>query len=306
MDETIGQVAPNHNKQIQAHCGLDPIRRTSAMSQILLKIAPIGESRDKELLKSASSYVYSSPDGNDLIAHIFFPEGMMVGKRPAVAFFHGGFWDSPMVSQFVPHCHHFASRGAVAVTFEYRVSSKNGTGPVEAVADAKAALLWLQENSELLGIDTEKIAVVGAAGGAFLALQLAMQKASKDPAAPALPKAAILFSALVNTTPKGLLSERFPDKKTAKSLSPTSLLRRKLPPMLFLHGKSDRVAPFEEVSNFCRRMRWRGNRCETIDFTGAEHSFFNFNVSHGNFEMTIAAADRFLVVQGLLAEPTEE
>ena len=276
------------------------------MSQILLKIAPIGESRDKELLKSASSYEYSSPGGTGLIAHVFFPEGPLSNMRPAVAFFHGGFWDSQMVSQFVPHCHHFASRGAVAVTFEYRVASKGGTGPVEAVADAKAALVWLHENSELLGIDPGKIAVVGAAGGAFLALQLAMQKASKDPAATPRPRAAILFSALVNTTPKGRHSERFPDKRSAKSLSPTSLLRRKLPPMLFLHGKSDRVAPFEEIVSFCRKMKWRGNRCELLDFNAAEHSFFNFNVSHGNFEMTVAAADHFLVEQGLLAEPEIE
>ena len=53
-------------------------------------------------------------------------------------------------------------------------------------------------------------------------------------------------------------------------------------------------------------MKWRGNRCELLDFNAAEHSFFNFNVSHGNFEMTVAAADHFLVEQGLLAEPEIE
>jgi hypothetical protein len=36
----------------------------------------------------------------------------------------------------------------------------------------------------------------------------------------------------------------------------------------------------------------------------ADHSFFNFNVSHKNFELTVAAADRFLVERGLL--PPEE
>ncbi|MDE0835698.1 MAG: alpha/beta hydrolase [Akkermansiaceae bacterium] len=276
------------------------------MSQILQKVAPIGESRDKELLKSASSYVYASRHGAELLAHVFFPESPTGMGRSAVAFFHGGFWDTPMVSQFVPHCHHFASRGAVAVSFEYRVGSKNGTGPVEAVEDAKAALLWLHENADLLGIDAEKIAVAGAAGGAFLALQLAMQKHAKDAAIPPIPKAAILFSAVVNTTPKGQLSERFPDKKVAKALSPNRLVRRKLPPILLMHGKSDRVTPFEEVATFRRRMKWRGNRCKLLDFSGAEHSFFNFNVSHTNFEMTIAAADRFLVEQNILAELPEE
>lgn len=271
------------------------------MSQILQKVAPIGESRDKEILKAASSYVYASPGGTDLLAHVFAPEGSTVPDRPAVIFFHGGFWETAMVTQFVPHCHHFAARGAVAITFEHRVSSKHGTGPLEAIEDSRAALVWLHGNAELLGIDPEKIVFAGAAGGAYLALLLTMPK-EKQYSAPLRPKALVLFSALLNTTPKGLLSDRFPDAKTAKQLSPSTLVRRKLPPMLLMHGKADRVTPFEEATSFQRRMKWRGNRCQLIDFNGAEHSFFNFNVSHSNFEMTIGTADRFLVELGLLAE----
>lgn len=269
------------------------------MSQILQKVAPIGESRDKELLKSASSYIYENRNGHDLLAHVFFPEGNSISPRPAVIFFHGGFWDAAMVTQFVPHCHHFASRGAVAITFEYRIASKHQTGPVEALEDAISALSWIQENAEDLGIDLDKIAVGGAAGGAWLALLLAMRK-EKEPSSALRPKALILFSALVNSTPKGQLSERFPDKKTASKLSPSRLVRRKLPPMLLMHGKADRVIPFDDVASFRRRMKWRGNRCKLLDFTKAEHSFFNFNVSHRNFEMTINAADHFLVEQAIL------
>ena len=275
------------------------------MSQILQKVAPIGESRDKEILKSASTYVFSNKDGIDLLAHVFAPEGSTVPNRPAVAFFHGGFWDTPMVTQFVPHCHHFAGRGAVSVAFEYRVASKHQTGPIEAIEDSRTALLWLHENADLLGIDSNNMAVCGAAGGAFLCLLLAMQKDKQFPT-PIRPKALVLFSALLNTTPKGQLSDRFTNTKEAKEFSPSGLVRRKLPPMLFMHGKSDRVTPFEEATTFCRRMKWRGNRCKLLDFNVAEHSFFNFNVSHSNFEVTIAAADRFLVEHELLAENRSE
>jgi acetyl esterase/lipase len=166
------------------------------MSQILQKVAPIGESRDKEILKAASTYVFSDKDGIDLLAHVFVPEGAIIPHRPAVAFFHGGFWDTPMVTQFVPHCHHFASRGAVCVAFEYRVASKHQTGPLAAIEDSRAALLWLHDNAELLGIDPGKIAVSGAAGGAFLCLLLAMQK-DKQFSTPVRPKALVLFSALL-------------------------------------------------------------------------------------------------------------
>lgn len=275
------------------------------MSQSLQKVASIGESRDKELLKSASSYVYQNKDGVELMAHVFYPATGTRENLPAIACFHGGFWDTAMVTQFIPHCHHFASRNAVAITFEYRVSSKHQTSPLESIEDAKAAFHWLAENSESLGIDTTNIAILGAAGGAWLALHISMLP-KKIYTPPFEPKGLVLYSALVNTTPKGLLSDRFPDPKTAKKLSPTSLIRRKLPPMLFIHGKSDRSAPYKEVTSFRKRVKWRGNHCKLIDFVGAEHSFFNFNVSHHYFEMTINAADAFLVRYGILEEPPEE
>ncbi|MDP4624993.1 MAG: alpha/beta hydrolase [Akkermansiaceae bacterium] len=275
------------------------------MSHILQKVAPIGESRDKELLKSASNYLYATRDGAQLLAHVFAPEGSFTTPRPAIIFFHGGFWDAAMVTQFVPHCHHFASRGAVSIAFETRIGSKHGTGPIEALEDARSALEWLRDNAVILGIDTSQIVFAGAAGGAWLALVLTM-KQDKHATPVISPKAAILFSALVNTTPKGQLSERFPDGKMAKLLSPSSLVKRKLPPMMFIHGKADRVAPFEEVATFCRRMKWRRNNCRLLDFTGAEHSFFNFNVSHSNFEMTISGADNFLVELGILQPGQDE
>ncbi len=275
------------------------------MSHILQKVAPIGESRDRELLKSASSYIYATRDGVDLLAHVFFPDGITTGERPVVAFFHGGFWDTQMVTQFVPHCHHFASRGAVAVTFSYRTGTAGNGNPVEAIEDAEAAMAWLDENAETLGIDVSKVALAGASGGAYLALLLVMRK-EKEYAPPFPAKALVLFSALVNTGPKGQLGERFPDTKTAKKLNPAKLARRKLPAMLFLHGKSDRVTPYEEVASFCKRLKWRGNKVRLLDFIGAEHAFFNFNVHHGNFEMTVAAADHFLVEQGLISPAPEE
>lgn len=273
------------------------------MSSILQKVAPIGEARDREVLKDAATYVYEQRPEGDVLAHLFFPEKNVSGPHPVVLFFHGGFWDTPTPTQFVPHCLHFAGRGAVAVAAETRTSARNGTGALEAIDDARDLIRWLRRNADTFNLDPDKITIGGAAGGAYLALLAIMPKPRDRPPVDGLdsnPQALILFSALVNTTVKGAVAERFPDFKTAKRLSPTNLIRRKLPPMLFFHGKSDRITPFEEVEKFRRRMRWRGNSCELIDFVRADHSFFNFNVSDKNFELTLKLADQFLVERGLL------
>jgi acetyl esterase len=278
------------------------------MSSILQRVAPIGEARDREILKDAATYAYTQRTQGDVFAHLFLPDSASTEPRPVIVFFHGGFWDTPTPTQFVPHCLHFASRGAVAVAAETRTSGKHGTGPLEAIEDARDLIRWLRHNADTFNLDPNKLVVGGAAGGAYLALLATMPKPKDLPPVDGLdcfPQALLLFSALINTTVKGTAADRFPDAKTAKKLSPTSLIRRKLPPMLFFHGKSDRITPFDEVDKFRRRMRWRGNSCEVSDFERADHSFFNFNVSNKNFERTILAADRFLVDRGLLPEDAE-
>ena len=273
------------------------------MNHILKRVALIGEAREREMLKNAATYIYQERSEGPVQAHVFFPQIPSPAPRPVVVFFHGGFWDSPTPTQFVPHCLHFASRGAIAVAAETRTSARHGTGPLEAIDDARALIRWLRQNADTFDLDPDRVVIGGAGGGAFLALLTALPKPKHLPPVDGMdcrPQAMIFFSALVNTTPKGQGSDRFPDTKTASRLSPTQLIRRKLPPMLFFHGKSDRITPFEEVDRFRRRLRWRGNVCELVDFVREDHSFFNFNVSQKNFELTIAAADRFLVDLGLL------
>lgn len=277
------------------------------MSSILQRVAPIGEARDREILKDAATYVYQERPQGPVQAHVFFPDDSFAEPRPVVVFFHGGFWDTPTPTQFVPHCLHFASRGAIAVAAETRTSARHGTNAVDAIEDARDLIRWLRHNADTFNLDPDRVTLGGAAGGAMLALLATMPKLKQLQPVDGLdcrPQALILFSALVNPTQKGVARDRFPDAGSAKRFSPIHLIRRKLPPMLCFHGTTDRITPFDEMQRFCRKMRFWGNSCELVDFERADHSFFNFNVSHKNFEATIGAADRFMVACGML--PAEE
>jgi len=273
------------------------------MSRILQNVPPLGEARDRKMLEEASSYVYRQTPQGEVLAHLFWPTQTALTPRPAVVFFHGGLWDAAMHTQFVPHCLHFAGRGAVAVAAETRIFSKHATGPLEAMDDARELIRWLRQHAEIFNLDPARITVGGAAGGALLALLTAMPKPKQLPPVDGIecrPQALLLFSAIVNTTPKGQGSERFPDVKAAIRCSPTALMRAKLPPMMLFHGTADRIAPVAEVRRFRSRLRWRRNVCELLEFERAEHSFFNFNVNQGHFDLALAAADVFLVKHGLL------
>jgi acetyl esterase len=302
MSKTIGQRSAGRNNQIHAP---PPVAAAHGMSD-LVRVPPLGEARDRELLKHAVTYAYRETDSAPLHAHFFFPADFRQGdRRPLVVFFHGGFWDASMRTQFAPHCNQLASRGAIAVAAETRLASSHSTGPIEALDDARSLLLWISAHAETLGIDPARVVTAGSAGGAWLALADAMLPTPEDTLSVARPRALVLFSPLVDTTPRSEYAARFPDPKIAKLHSPTKLIRKELPPSILFHGKADRLIPFDSVSKFARTMQRKRNQCELIDFERADHSFFNYNVSQEIFELTMGAADRFLVEHGIL-DPRDE
>ncbi|MBK1832637.1 alpha/beta hydrolase [Roseibacillus ishigakijimensis] len=273
-----------------------------------LNVAPaIGEARDRELLKGAHSFAYYEPAEGPLAAHFYLPPGHdpAGAHRTCVLFLHGGQWDSSMPTQFVPHCHHFTTRGAVAVTVEYRVFNKHRTNPLEAMEDVRVAVAFLKQNAAELGIDPTQIIVVGAGSGGHLALSCALDSAvSKNTPAPEYrPAAVAAFSAIVDTSPKtGLGSHLFPSPAEAKLMSPLHRLPLKgLPPSLLMHARQDRVSPFAQVEKFAKNYRKKGNRCQLIDYEGTGHTFFNYNTHEQFYELSLNALDHFMVECGLLS-----
>jgi acetyl esterase/lipase len=271
--------------------------------------------RNRSLLSQAQGYIYKEFGGSELEVYVFTPEDHAPGQsRSAILFFHSSAWDSGLVSQFAPHCLHFVQRGIVAMTFEYRVASRHGTGPLEAMADARSAVRWVRAHAMELGIDPEKIIGAGGSGGAFIVLAAAMiigpfDDATDNPSIPCEPNALVLFDPVVDVSSRsGFCVERFPDAATAHAVSPMHAIRSRLPPMILFQGTQDRLIPVETTRKFVNKMsRWpRRNICEFVPFDGCGHSFFNFNVDPRYFEATINLADRFLVTHGFLPPDVRE
>lgn len=267
---------------------------------------PIGEEYEKELLKDAKTYVYKKTEDGELLIHIFLPEGHEpTDQRPCFLFFHGGLWDKAMITQFIPQCMHFVSRGAVAATAEYRISSKHNTTPVESILDAQTALLWLRINHHYLGINTNQVVAGGAGSGAHIALCAGMHKEiERDNFYGSRPDALILYSAIVDTTQRGKHTARFPTHRIARKTSPTKHIKRKLPPAIFFHGREDATSRIEIVEKFAQRYKRKKNKCLFSPYAHATHSFFNFNVNKDNYVHTIESADGFVTELGIL-EPDD-
>ena len=263
----------------------------------------IGKARDQELLSAATTYLYKQCPAGDLLAHFFFPHDFNyeTDRRPVAIFFHGGLWDLAAPTQFVPHCHHFTTRGMVAVTVEYRNKAHLDGTPEDAIADVKDAIGFIKHHALGMGLDPEKIITIGAGAGGNAVLASALHPHLNAELPAPNPAAMILFGPLSDTTTKGVGNELFETSKIGKELSPSSHLPQKdLPPCLIFHGTADRVVPYEQSERFVKKYRRRKNNCELMAFEKVGHTFFNYNSDQTNYELTLRAADHFLVELGLL------
>jgi acetyl esterase len=250
--------------------------------------------------KDARVETYRKIDSTELKLWIFGDSDPKV-QKPAIVFFFGGGWNSGSPAQFENHARHFAKRGMIAITADYRVKSRHDVQVVECVKDAKAAIAWVRENAKRLGIDPNKIAASGGSAGGHLA---ASTGTISGFGSDERPNAMILFNPACTLAPIGDWQPPAEAKTKlgidrlgveATMISPAHHIGAHTPPTLILHGKRDTTVPFDSVIAFESEMKQAGRRCKLVGYDGAGHGFFNRGE---DYSKTLAEADAFLVDLG--------
>lgn len=262
-------------------------------------------------MDGAQVETYKEINGATLKLWIFQPAGDAApgAKRPVIVFFFGGGWMNGSPSQFERQCRHFAERGMVAMTADYRVASRQQVKPTECVADAKSCIRWVRQHAEQLGIDPTRLAAGGGSAGGHLAAATAtlpgMDEAGEDTSISAAPNALVLFNPALALAPfPGLDSKGFESKQDPErfgcppeAISPIHHVGEHMPPTLILHGRADTTVPYASAEAFAAEMTKKGNRCKLVGYEGQAHGFFNA----ARYDETLAEADKFLVSLGYLA-----
>jgi acetyl esterase len=106
--------------------------------------------------------------GGEVRVRVFVPEG--TGRHPVFIHFHGGGFVFGTIDSLVndAKCAHICrAAGCVVATVEYRLAPEDRfPTPPE---DCYAAVRWIVENAELLGLDPARVAVGGESAGGNLA-----------------------------------------------------------------------------------------------------------------------------------------
>ena len=250
---------------------------------------------------SGKSYTYKQSAGMPRTMEIYFPPNHNPAKAkvPGMILFHGGGWTGGTLDQFRVACGYFASRGLVCATAEYQMIGRRKPPEGESkkrvcVIDAKSAIRWFKQHAGELGIDPGRIIVGGGSAGGHISALATMNPGLNDPADPKD----------INTDVVAYLwfNPAFaPDDDKDPEIDILHHQKAELPPVLVFFGDQDQWKKGWDKAH----AKWESLGTKTIDLRiapGQTHGFFNKEPWR---TVTLIAADRFLVKQGLLAgEPT--
>jgi acetyl esterase len=243
--------------------------------------------------------VFKTVEGTQLEAYVFTPwDQSRGGARSAFLFFHGGGWYEGDAVDGFRLCEHWAGRGMVAITFQYRLADFDEVTPVECLQDANSAVRWVRAHASELGVDPARIVATGGSAGGHLAVCTAMiegfDEAGEELEISSTPDAVIVWSAPVNAAVDSWFTGLLGDGVDARQLSPAHHIRPNLPPMILFHGTDDETVPYQTVARFAEEMSAVGNRCELQTYEGG-HLF------HINYRALVwRSIDEFLVSSGFI------
>ena len=237
------------------------------------------------------------------LAPVFASKGT---ARPAIVFFFGGGWRNGSPAQFEGQCRRLASLGMVAITADYRVSSRNQSNVVDSIRDAKSAIRYVRQNAKRLGIDPQRIAAGGgSAGGHIAAAAAVIPGMDEDPVVSSKPNALVLFNPALSLTGGSSTVDELSKRPEFAgvdlvSVSPVEHVSKGAPPTIIFHGKADKIVPYATVEGFAKKSQAAGNRCELVGYEGQGHGFFNNRPGNRYYGETLRAAEEFLASLGYL------
>lgn len=259
----------------------------------------------EETTAPGQSFAYKTSGDQPRRLEVYFPpdHNPAQTKIPAIIFFHGGGWQGGDLTQFRAACRHFAERGLVAVTAEYRMHPKgtpdfNESGESRkrvCITDAKSAIRWLKTKAAEFGIDPQKIIAGGGSAGGHLAVLATRQTGLDDPS----DDTSIDTKAVAYV----LFNPAFEQKdQSDREVDALQHIGGDMAPAIVFFGDQDSAwLPGWDAVH--ARLAEAGARVEYWQAPGHKHGFFNRTSRQRTL---LQKADRFLASLGLLQAREED
>ncbi|MFW6017550.1 MAG: alpha/beta hydrolase [Halapricum sp.] len=212
-------------------------------------------------------------------------------SNPAVVYVHGGAWRAGSKGQFSRYAIELASRGYVGVNPNYRLAPEATVS--EMVADVVAGVRWCHEHADSLGVDPDRIAIVGHSAGAHLAA-LAALASDRFGAGDERPEVTAFagFSGVYDLRRDEYAPLLGNEPDAADRASPISWVGADSPPAFLAHAVDDETVPIDETDAFYDALLSAGVPVDRFRADGGGHTFLYADM--GWYEKTFERFADFL------------
>lgn len=256
----------------------------------------------RERLALMADVVYSQvcpypnrPINMPLTLYLLRPFSAAAPPRPALVWLEGGGWMSVGHAVSIPWLVSFAEAGYVVASVRYRTSGESKF-PAQ-IEDVKTAIRFLRAHATALGIDGERIAVMGQSAGGHLAALAGTTsgsglfeggewegQSSAVSAVVAIAAPNDFFaqlphpSAVDHGAPQsaealllgGPLAERKPQAEAANPLR--YIQAGRTPPFLIIHGDADEIVAYNQAELLYQALRESGGDATLVTVPGGRHT----------------------------------
>ena len=254
-------------------------------------------------VKLVQNIMYSKACGVDLPMTLLLPWNLddvniKTEKKPLIVFVQGSAWTTPDREFEIPQLSAFARDGYIVATVEHR-SALNGHAFPAFLQDVKCAIRYLRAHADQYGIDSERVAIWGTSSGGNAALlvgltgdvleykteeytelsdkvcavverfgptDLPAMSGMEEEDEPAISDISYIMAGLC-----GGEMDKLPD--VMKEMSPVNhvMKGKEVPPFLLLHGDSDTIVPYAQMTSLFDKMMECEYDVEAWKIEGAEH-----------------------------------
>lgn len=247
------------------------------------------------LIDLKTNVVYQSFSGEDQHLQIItplplFPMQDTPGQKyPLVVYIQGSAWQRQKIMLSLPRMIQVAQAGYVVAIVEYR-PTEVAIFPAQ-IEDSKAAIRYMIEHAGEYHVDTGRIIVWGDSSGGHTAVSVGISgeapvKCIIDWFGPTDIKMMGYYPSIGDhlsaDSPEGKLLGNKPvleNIELAEQANPITHLSagNPTPPVLIMHGGSDRVVPFNQSVRLYNKLRELGKEVTFYKLEGGDHGMGGFN-----------------------------
>ncbi|MFN3652337.1 MAG: alpha/beta fold hydrolase [Armatimonadota bacterium] len=237
---------------------------------------------------------FGKVDGESLTLDAYVPEGK--GPFPTAILVHGGgFINGTKRSYITPIFEPLSRAGFAWFTINYRLAPQHRYPA--CVEDVERAVRWVKQHAAEYHADPRRIALIGESAGGHLVSMVGARGRGETAVAAVVPFYAphdLEYQAREKGGLGRSLSALFgltelddAARKTLRDGSPSSYVRKGMPPYLLIHGTEDEQVPYAQSTRFQEQMKAAGNTCDLYTIPNGRHGMGGWDSFHPQYKQAM-------------------